>query len=128
MGTQNSSIEVEFLVIQLYTKNLSSVGIVAGNPITWEQSDHLTLQSIYVAVIAGIDFTALNNIYFVVNEQTTQVFCTPVEALYQISYTISLILSIIVMVHAIFAVMFGPKTGLLGNWSELLASAPNVTF
>ena len=30
MGIQNSSIEVEFMVIQLYTKNLSSIGIVAG--------------------------------------------------------------------------------------------------
>jgi hypothetical protein len=95
---QNNSLYVENLVIQLYTRNLSAVCIQA-------------------AVIAGIAFSALNNIFYILNAKWSLALAVDPNAppgvacdLLEICYhTISFIISLIIMCHAVFAILFGPK-------------------
>ncbi len=120
MGIQNASLEVEFMVIQLYTKNLSSIGIAAGNLNNYDRLWMIywpTLNSCLTAVVAAIDMTGLNEIYWTLNVQLWEGIngCTPLVATYQTFYSASLVISVIVMVRATLALMFGPQNGLLGK-------------
>ena len=120
MGIQNASLEVEFMVIQLYTKNLSSVAFIAGNPNNYDRLWMIywpTLNSCLTAVIAAIDMTGLNEIYFTLNVDSWLGFngSNPLVATYQTFYSASLLISVIVMVRATLALMFGQKTSLLGK-------------
>jgi len=89
-------LEVESQMIALYSTNLSSIGTQS-------------------ALLAGLAFTALNNVY-----QQNVIKSDWLAYGYNGSYTICLISALMVMSHTVIASMFGPKRALTGIMFLLL--------
>ena len=82
--------DVECQMVNLYSTNLTAIGTQS-------------------ALIAGLAFTALNNVY-----QQDEISSDWLSYVYNSTYTACLIASLIVMTHTIIASMYGPKRALIG--------------